>query len=287
MKKLKSILVVFNGTETGNGHLRQAVKLASDGYCEVAVALVLPSANGKPVLVGVKDVGESARSAVARTLVAVKPKVEETEPQLQTILEGRVDEAIINVAKERECDLIIIGRGLKAIEAKPEKSFMESVTARVIGKSPIDVLVVPRGAEIKWNHVLLAIDGSRCSEVATGKALALSREFGSSLNILSVVNVPEEAYGDAPHELERLVDKAKEFVAMTKERAESMHVPAEAFVREGAPHERIVKLANDTDSNIIFMGSYGRTGLRKLFMGSVTEKVIRQASCPVYVAKSC
>jgi len=287
MKKLKSILVVFNGAETGNGHLKQAVKLANDGNCEVAVAVVLPSANGRPVLVGVRDVSETAKAVVAKTVTAVKPKIEEIEPQIQTVLEGRVDEAIINVAKERQCDLIIIGRGLRAIEAKPEKSFMESVTARVIGKSPIDVLVMPHGAQIRWDRILLAIDGSRCSEVAIGKALALSREFGSSLKIFSVVEVADEAYGEAPHELERLIGKAKQLVETTKERAESMHVPAETFVREGSPDERIVVLANDLGSDIIFMGSYGRTGLRKLFMGSVAEKVIRRTSCPVYVAKSC
>ena len=287
MKKLKSILVVFNGAEAGNGHLKQAVRFANEGHCEVAVAVVLPSTDGRPVLVGVRDVSETAKAVVAKTVTAIKPKIEETEPQMQTVLEGRVDEAIINVAKERQCDLIVIGRGLRATEARPGKHFMESVTARVIGKSSIDVLVMPHGAQIKWDHVLLATDGSRCSEVATGKALALSREFGSSLKILSVVNVADEAYGEAPHELERLVGKAKQFVETTKERAVSMHVPAEAFVREGSPDEKIAALANDLRADIIFMGSYGRTGLRKLFMGSVVEKVIRRASCPVYVAKSC
>lgn len=287
MKKLKSILVVFNGTETGHGALRQALKLASRGHCDVAVAVVLPSTTGKPVLVGVREVRESMSRAVVGAVSAVKPKLEAAEPQMRTILEGKVDEAIIKVAKERDCDLIIIGRGLKDTAGATAKSFMETVTAKVIGTSPIDVLVMPRGVELRWDNILLAIDGSSCSDVATTKALTLSREFGSFVNVLSVVNLPAETYGEAPREFDRLVDKAKVFVDNTRARALSFHVPSAGYVREGDPHEKIVEIADTVSADVVFMGTYGRTGLRKFFMGSVTEDVITKSSCPVYVAKSC
>lgn len=287
MKKLKSILVVFNGTETGNGALRQALKLAGGGHCDVAVALVLPSTNGKPVLVGVREVREPTIRAVVGAVSSAKPKLQEAEPQMKTILEGKVDEAIIKVAKERDCDLIIIGRGLKDKAGGASKSFMESVTARVIGTSPIDVLVMPRGVELRWDSILLAIDGSSCSDVATTKALTLSREFGSFVNVLSVVDLAPEAYGEAPDEFDRLVEKAKVFVGNTRARAQSFHVPSAGFVRVGDPHEKIVEIAGTIGADVVFMGTYGRTGLRKLFMGSVTEDVIKKTLCPVYVAKSC
>jgi len=285
MKKLKSILVVFNGSESGNGTIKQALKLARDGNCEVSVAIVLPSYRGKPVLVGVKNIKETLRGSVRQSQTSVVSLAEEDGAQIQTILEGEnIPEAIVHAAEARGCDLIIIGRrGHK----RRERSFMESVTARVIGYSPIDVLVVPRDSVIRWENMLLATDGSKCSEVATKKALEVTHNFRGKLKIVSVVNVPEEAYGEAPNAMEKLVHRAKDIVGSVKDRAKTLNIEAESFVKEGEPHEKILKIASDSAVDIICMGTYGRTGLRRFLMGSVTEKVIRKATCPVMVVKAC
>ena len=56
-------------------------------------------------------------------------------------------------------------------------------------------------------------------------------------------------------------------------------------MREGNAYEKIVDIADEQNADIIFMGSHGRTGIKKLLMGSVTEKVIGHASCPVIVVR--
>ncbi len=68
--------------------------------------------------------------------------------------------------------------------------------------------------------------------------------------------------------------------------AEAAGVRVESFVGEAESWEAIINLSKDQSIDVIVMGSHGRTGLRRLLMGSVTEKVIGHASCPVLVVKS-
>lgn len=289
MKKLKSILVVFNGSDMNNGTLKQAIRLANEGSCEVSVAILLPSYQGNLVLVGVKTIKEaiagSRVKALSDTVLGTVDVAEEEGTEIQTILEGtNIPEAIIDAAKERSCDLIIIGRrGHK----KNERPFMESVTARVIGSSPIDVLVIPKDTVIRWDRILLATDGSTCSEVAAAKAMDMARNFNSSLQVVSVVNIPDEAHGEAPHAMEKLVFRAHDIVNAVRDKAEAQGITAETFIREGEPYEKIVNMADHVDADVICMGTYGRTGLRRILMGSVTEKVIRKSARPVLVVKAC
>jgi nucleotide-binding universal stress UspA family protein len=82
-----------------------------------------------------------------------------------------------------------------------------------------------------------------------------------------------------------MVDKAKSFLEKVRKSAETFDVKIETIVREGEAYEKIVETAEEKNADMIFMGSHGRTGLKKLVMGSVTEKVIGFSACPVMVVK--
>jgi nucleotide-binding universal stress UspA family protein len=133
---------------------------------------------------------------------------------------------------------------------------------------------------------VFATDGSRYSALSADRAIAFARSYGGELKIISVVDVPTEFYAEAPQAVEDLVRKAKGFVADVKKKAEGEGVKAETFVGEAEAYEAINNLAREQKADIIIMGSHGRTGLRRLLMGSVTEKVIGYAPCPVLVVKS-
>jgi len=100
------------------------------------------------------------------------------------------------------------------------------------------------------------------------------------------VDVPTELYAEAPGAVEDLIRKAREYTAAVKASAEAAGVPAETFIGEAETWEAIVQAAGDQAADLIVLGSHGRTGLRRLLMGSVTEKVIGSAPCPVLVVKS-
>ena len=167
-----------------------------------------------------------------------------------------------------------------------ERALMGSVTAKVIGHFSGRTLVVPRDTTLGWKNILVATDGSGCSDVAVEEALNYAKSYEGALKIVRVVNVTEEFQAHAPHLVEKLVNEAQKSLEKIKEEARRIGVNAETFVKEGEPFTAIVDLAKQIKADIIVMGSHGRTGLKRLFMGSVTARVIGHTSCPVLVVRA-
>jgi len=151
---------------------------------------------------------------------------------------------------------------------------MGNVTARVIGHSPVNVLVVPRGGMVAFHRILVASDGSPYSEAAWELALSMAKQAESKLIGVSVA--PEE--GD--------IDEAKAIIHRMLTAANRARLPLKGVSPQGvAADEGIVQQAIKNEVDLIIMGSHGRTGLKKLLMGSVTERVIGQSPCPILVVK--
>jgi nucleotide-binding universal stress UspA family protein len=284
MGKYRKILVAVDGSESSKNALHQAFKLANEEKCWITVTSVVPPYEGEIEILGVKDIRAALRKPCDDALAEVE-KIAKTERMLvKTVCEeGEVYERIVDLADAENCDVIIMGRrGQRRIE----RSLIGSVTARVIGHTQRDVLVVPHGTTVGWKTIVLATDGSKYSTAAAERAIAFAKSYGGELKVLSVVDVPAEFYGEAPQAVEDLVRKAKGFVDDVKKQAETAGVKAETFVGEAEAYQAINNLAQEQKANIIIMGSHGRTGLRRLLMGSVTEKAIGYAPCPVLVVKS-
>jgi hypothetical protein len=191
-------------------------------------------------------------------------------------------DGILEEAGEIQPDLIIMGRhGYTGLT----RLLMGSVTARVIGHSPADVLVVPRDTAIGWKTVLVATDGSRHSAAAAAKAVDLAASYGGRVVAVSVVDLPDEVYGVSPEAVEKIVGKARSYADAVAALAEKAGVQCVVAVREGQSAATIVQVAKEEGAGVIAMGSHGRTGLSRLLMGSVTEKVIGHAPCPVLVVR--
>lgn len=102
---------------------------------------------------------------------------------------------------------------------------------------------------------------------------------------MSVVDVPTEFYGVFPQAVENLIKEAQGFVDKVQKKAELFGIKVSTFVEEGDAYQAITNLAKDEKADIIFMDSHGRTGLKRLLMGSVTEEVIGHTNCPVLIVK--
>jgi nucleotide-binding universal stress UspA family protein len=284
MGKYKKILVAVDGSESSRNALLQAFRLAVDEKCWITVASVAPPLTGDLDLTGVKDIHAALAKPCEDALAEANRMAAEERVLIKTVCEeGETYERIVDLADAENCDIIVMGRrGLKRID----RTLVGSVTARVIGYTQRDVLVVPAGAVLGWKKILVATDGSRFSSIAVSKAIDFAAAYGGSLVVVSVVDVPAEFYAEAPAAVEDMVRKAKEYTAAVRTQAGAAGVQAETHVGEAEAFEAIVKLARDQAVNMIVVGSHGRTGLRRLLMGSVTEKVIGHAPCPVLVAKS-
>lgn len=284
MGKYKKILVAVDGSETSTHALKESFKLATNEKSWITVVSVVPPYQGDLDMTGVGDVMVLMRRPAEDALAAASKMAEEDRALIKTVLEeGETYERVLDLADAENCDLIIMGRrGLRQFE----RALVGSVTARVIGYSQRDVLVVPRDANVGWEKVLVATDGSRHSAIAVDHAINFAKAYGGTLNILSVVDMPDELYGEAPGLVEDLVSKAKGYVETAATQAKAAGVTTETFVREAEAYQAIIALATEQKVNTIILGSHGRTGLRRLLMGSVTEKVIGHATCPVLVVKN-
>jgi hypothetical protein len=155
-----------------------------------------------------------------------------------------------------------------------KRLMMGSVTALVIGHAPSHVLVVPLNAKIECKNVLIATDGSKYSEAAASEALGIAKRCGSSLIVISVASSDAE------------IASAKDNVNKVSEAAEKEGVKTTSVVTKGKPYEAIIETSKQKNADFIIVGSHGRTGLDRLLMGSVTERVIGHAETAVLVVRA-
>jgi len=137
-------------------------------------------------------------------------------------------------------------------------------------------------------HTLLhPTDFSEPSRYAFGVACALARDYGARLVALHVVAAPPVVYGDgivvAP-DPEALRAAAQAQLAGLQ--VPHANVRTEHRLEEGDAAKVILRVAQEIHADMIVMGTHGRTGLGRLFMGSAAEEVMRKAVCPVLTVKT-
>ena len=263
------------------GALSVAARIAREEKSWIKVVAVVPRYEGDLELVGVSNIRETITGPGRKILEEASAAAGEIGVHILTDLEqGEPYEKIVHVAEEERCDLIVMGRrGAHSIE----RELMGGVTARVIGHTSRDVLVVPRGTEVRWDRILVAADGSSSSRAAVELAVELAAEHGSDLTALSVVYTNDEFLALAPSLVEELVEKGRASLGEVTRMASEKGVAVQPVVKEGEPYRAIPALAAEMPAGLIVMGSEGRKGLRKVLMGSVTERTIGYATCPVLV----
>lgn len=280
----RRLLVAVDASESGSNAFRQACRLGG-GEARIAAITAIPVYPDQFDVLATKErVGEALRREGERILSEVEKVAREEGVDVKLILEeGSPFERIVDVAEEGGYDLIVMGRRGKS---RIEKALVGSVTSRVIGHSQRDVMVVPSGASIGWKTILLATDGSRFSQAATERAIGFAKSKGGKLKVLNAVD-PMEGFSveEVPNIEEDLLKRAGEVIRRVQEDARQAGVESESHIEKAEPYKLITEAAAAQGAGIIFMGTHGRTGLRRLLMGSVTEKVIGHASCPVLVVK--
>ncbi|HEY7423006.1 MAG TPA: universal stress protein [Gemmataceae bacterium] len=133
--------------------------------------------------------------------------------------------------------------------------------------------------------ILHPTDFSEHSEFAFRVASSLACDYNARLILLHVIPPPMVIYagGPVPAETWPSVEEVKE--KLRKMEGRTHHVRVESTVLEGDPVDMILRAAEETHSDVIVMGTHGRTALSRLLLGSVAESVLRKAPCPVLTAK--
>jgi nucleotide-binding universal stress UspA family protein len=130
-------------------------------------------------------------------------------------------------------------------------------------------------------RILVPIDWTDLSQRALRLATRLAREHAAELVLLYVVPLPALMHGPPPESyLNQLLE------ALRRLQPCDPKVRVQYLVAEGVPALAILSAARGSQCDLIIMGTHGRTGLKRLLLGSVTEVVIRKAPCPVLTVKS-
>ncbi len=141
----------------------------------------------------------------------------------------------------------------------------------------------------KFQKVLCPIDFSNDSFTALDYAVNFAKQNEGQLILLHVVDNPlTDFYGPRGQnfyaEVEHAIEKSKEILTDAA-RTHAPDVPYEIVVKHGNPYMEIIDLATAQHADMIVMSTHGRTGPQRLVIGSVAEKVVRTAPCPVFTVR--
>ena len=147
---------------------------------------------------------------------------------------------------------------------------------------------------VRIRQILVPTDFSATSDAALDYAREVASRFGASLHLLHVLQDPfvagplvADAYvADTPGVRTTILDDARARLAhrVARRDRETFDVSAEAVFGRGA--DTIVEYAADRHIDLIIMGTHGRTGVAHLLLGSVAERVVRTAPCPVLTVRA-
>lgn len=142
-------------------------------------------------------------------------------------------------------------------------------------------------------NILVPVDFSPHAQRAFGYATALARRLGARLTLVHVVEDPftTGAWGaevyipDVGELLQNLTAAAERQLTSLKDGAATQGVTVKTTVITGRPAQSIIEHAASEGCDLIVMGTHGRTGLSHVVMGSVAERVLRRAPCPVLTVR--
>jgi nucleotide-binding universal stress UspA family protein len=145
-------------------------------------------------------------------------------------------------------------------------------------------------AVMTLRKILVPTDFSEGGQRALEYAVTLARPLEASLTLFHAYQFPSYGFPDGsiyitpPEVGARIVSEVADALARDKAFAEARGVAATVRSIEAHPVEGILEAARDHD--LIVMGTHGRTGIKHLLLGSVAEKVVRHASCPVLTVRA-
>jgi nucleotide-binding universal stress UspA family protein len=198
-------------------------------------------------------------------------------------------DAILSYADDHAVDLIVMGtHGRRGVD----RMLFGSVTEAVVRRASCPTLTVRADADgppaQTVRRVLTPIDFSDASGVAIDHAKEIALTYGAEIDLLHVVEEPSypSAYGAGvgPFPTREVLDRVEaQLATMAEHDIGYEHVMVEA--RTGHPPSTILDYAEETGADLIVLATHGRTGLDRMLLGSVAERVLRQSPVPVFIVK--
>ena len=288
MIHIDRILFPTDGSECAEHARRHAVHLADHFDASLHVIHV---EERDVELTDVVEISEADLLADLHDMIGDRSPLAESRVQERTVAYPTAARGILTYGAEHDVDLVVLGthgkRGVRRL-------MLGSVAEAVVRKASCPVVTVGRGAvapeAMEGGTMLVPVDFSEHRARLLAHAREIAPVYGMDVTLLHVVEMKgiPDAYGlytslPDPGKLAKRTEKA---LAEDVESMQAAGVEVSVAVRSGHPADQILTAADETKAAFIAIATHGRAGLERMLMGSVAEKVVRQAPCPVCTVKS-
>jgi nucleotide-binding universal stress UspA family protein len=293
-----TVLVPYDGSEPSQAALAHALALKAGATKIVVVSIVdetpiisqsattVTAYDPTPLFEALDEQGKAVLAdAVARCTAA------NVTPLTELVHDAPVP-GILAMMQKYACDLVVMGTHARTGVAR---TFLGSTTEGVLRSSDVPVLTVRANepvADQPFARALVGIDDSEASDAAVAIAAKLAQRLGTKLIACFAIDsngLYENAvsYGFDPVPLLRdMRADGEATVNRSLARASIAGGTASVAVVEGKPASAVLEAAKENRATLIVVGSHGRRGLRRFFLGSVAEGIVRRSDIPVMVVRN-
>jgi len=282
MKLLKKILLATDFSKSSENVTEMAIKLAKTFDAKIILLYVLPTE------AEIDSIKELLNLAVKTRFEQLKEKIKQAglhSPE-SIVKYGSIYNEIVRIADYKNVSIIVMGSGK---DHKGSSHKLSTTTSKVISKTHKPVWVVKAGAKLNIKKILCPIDFSEPSKRALDNAIHLARRFDAEVNMMSVfepIDVHTEELDFICEQNDQLLEeyfiKFDDFLSDFNLK----NITARKTHKSGVPYANILITIAKYKPDLLIIGTTGKTGLAKILIGSVTEKVIREVPCSFITTKS-
>lgn len=282
MKQFKKILVPIDVNIDSKEQIKAAIKLAHEYTSEIILMSV----------VGDIELPDAIRTIVFESITESLQEIKQEflvnnitvgEP---IVVFGNIVESIIQKAHSEHVNLLVIGSKEKK---KSDRFKLGVIAEQIIRECEVPVCVIKCNKKTVFSNILCPIDFSEPSKRALTNAIVLAKKFNANLTILSVYEPIESVSQRIKVNLKqenaiRLTKRTIEMETCIKD-FDLEELTFKTEIKCGNINRKILNTIKKEHIDLLIMGTNGRTGLSRFFMGSVTEKVIREMPCSFITVK--
>ena len=282
MKTIKNILVAVDFSEHSNNVLNNAISVAKRFDSKITLIHVLPDSITHEKVYALVEPG--AREQLGKLRDELTAQGIATEEPILSF--GSYSDRIVEESDNLDVNLLIIGAGEKS---KDEAFQLGTTAVRIIKLSKKPVFVVKGTQSLEIKNIICPVDFSSESSRALRSAIVLAELFDAKLDIVTVCPIFKSTYtlrrNAGFFNDYRQKDHEKEFVSFLAN-FDLKGVKHTTSLLLGEPADEISAAIRKNKSDLLLMGTTGKSGINRILMGSVTEKVVRQVLCSFITFKA-
>jgi nucleotide-binding universal stress UspA family protein len=280
MKLLQNILVPVDFSESALNALRYAAGIAELFSSEIMVLHVLPEQN----LEGETEklLKESVRSKFEKLKTTFSDNI--FKHMQLVIVKGNLFEQINLLSIQHDVDVVIAGEG------NDQNGRLSTTIEKVMRKNQVPLWLVKKNDQLPISKILCPVDFSDASVRALKNAIMLTSKLRAELTIMHVyrpIHISSPRLS-VDHDYENKVreENAKQEFKSFLDQFDLEGISTKTSIISGSPEIQIPSEISRNETDLLIMGTTGRTGLSRILMGSVTEKVTREIPCSFITTRS-